>query len=184
MNLLSAIGSGFRNYFRFSGTATRSEYWYWILFIVLVGFLSWLLIAPVDLLSIWSVAVLFPTLSVLIRRLRDAGHRAAWILLPAPGWITLFLGLSEFLAGVWRWSVTEGPELLGGNFSQTNLNAVFAYEGLRNSYWMIILSIAYLAVTCLQVGVFFTSKRSKSIEEGNKHLVARSSENPPVKGLF
>ena len=184
MNFLEAIGSGFRNYFRFKGTATRSEYWYWILFIGLVGFASWVPLAPVDLTVIWSLIVFFPTLSVLVRRLRDAGYRAAWILLPVPGWIGLFIGLEQFLAGVWRWHVTEGFELLGGDFSQSTLNAVFANEGLRESTRIIIVALVYLAITYLQVGVYFTSKRSKSIEEGNKLLAARSSENPQVKGLF
>lgn len=184
MNFLEAIGSGFRNYFRFSGTATRSEYWYWILFIGLVGFVSWVPLAPVDLTVIWGLIVFFPTLSVLVRRLRDAGYRAAWIWLPLTGLIAIFLGVSQFLAEVWRLNVSEGLNLLGGDFSQSTLNAVFAYEGLRSSYRVMLVALVYLAITCLQVGVYFTSKRSKSIEDGNKLLAARSSENPKVKGLF
>ena len=184
MNFLEAIGSGFRNYFRFKGTATRSEYWYWILFIGLVGFVSWVPLAPVDLTVIWSLIVFFPTLSLLVRRLRDAGYRATWILLPSTGLIAIFLGVSQFLAEVWRLNVSEGLELLGGNFSQTTLDAVFAYEELRSSYRVFIVALVYLGITYLQVGVYFTSKRSKSIEEGNKLLATRSSENPQVKGLF
>lgn len=184
MNFFEAIGSGFRNYFRFTGTATRSEYWYWILFIGLVGFVSWVPLAPVDLTAIWSLIVFFPTLSVLVRRLRDAGYRAAWIWLPLTGLIAIFLGVSQFLAEVWRLNVSEGLNLLGGDFSQSTLNAVFAHEGLRESTRIIIVALVYLGITCLQVGVYFTSKRSKSIEEGNKLLANRSSENPQVKGLF
>ena len=184
MKFLEAIGSGFRNYFRFKGTATRSEYWYWILFIVMVGFVSWVPLAPVDLTVIWSLVVFFPTLSVLVRRLRDAGYRAAWILLPVPGWIGFFIGLWLFLAVVWWRNVREGLDLLGGDFSQSTLNAVFAHEGLRESSRIIIVALLYLAITYLLVGVYFTSKRSKSIEEGNKLFANRSSENPQVKGLF
>ena len=184
MKFLEAIGSGFRNYFRFKGTATRSEYWYWILFIVMVGFVSWVPLAPVDLTVIWSLVVFFPTLSVLVRRLRDAGYRAAWILLPVPGWIGFFIGLWLFLAVVWWRNVREGLDLLGGDFSQTTVNAVFAYEGLRESTRIIIVALVYLAITYLQVGVYFTSKRSKSIEEGNKRLAKGSRENPQVKGLY
>jgi uncharacterized membrane protein YhaH (DUF805 family) len=31
MGFVNAINSGFRNYFNFSGVATRPEYWYWVL---------------------------------------------------------------------------------------------------------------------------------------------------------
>src|SRR5262245_32003062 len=36
MTFSEAISSGFRNYVGFSGRAARSEFWYWILFTVLV----------------------------------------------------------------------------------------------------------------------------------------------------
>jgi uncharacterized membrane protein YhaH (DUF805 family) len=35
MNFSQAIASGFRNYVTFSGRASRSEYWYWVLFAIL-----------------------------------------------------------------------------------------------------------------------------------------------------
>ena len=35
MTFFEAISSGFRNYVGFSGRASRSEFWYWILFTVL-----------------------------------------------------------------------------------------------------------------------------------------------------
>ena len=37
MTFSEAIQSGFRNYVGFSGRAARSEYWYWILFVVMVA---------------------------------------------------------------------------------------------------------------------------------------------------
>lgn len=37
MDFVAAIKSGFRNYGNFRGTATRSEYWYWVLFIALAA---------------------------------------------------------------------------------------------------------------------------------------------------
>jgi uncharacterized membrane protein YhaH (DUF805 family) len=36
MNFPQAIVSGLKKYFTFSGRATKSEYWYWILFVTLV----------------------------------------------------------------------------------------------------------------------------------------------------
>ena len=38
MDFTSAIKSGFSNYANFSGRASRSEYWYWFLFNIIVGF--------------------------------------------------------------------------------------------------------------------------------------------------
>jgi uncharacterized membrane protein YhaH (DUF805 family) len=35
MNFGQAIKSGFSNYVNFSGRAIRSEYWYWVLFVIL-----------------------------------------------------------------------------------------------------------------------------------------------------
>ena len=36
-NFIDAIKLGFQNYFKFKGRSTRSEYWWWVLFIVLAG---------------------------------------------------------------------------------------------------------------------------------------------------
>ena len=37
MTFTQAIQSGFRNYARFSSRATRSEFWFWVLFTVIGG---------------------------------------------------------------------------------------------------------------------------------------------------
>ena len=37
MSFVEAIKSGFRKYATFSGRATRSEYWWWTLFTVIVS---------------------------------------------------------------------------------------------------------------------------------------------------
>ena len=33
----NAVGLGFQHYFDFKGRSTRSEYWWWLLFVVLAG---------------------------------------------------------------------------------------------------------------------------------------------------
>ena len=40
MTFSEAISSGFRNYVGFSGRASRSEFWFWILFTALVGIVT------------------------------------------------------------------------------------------------------------------------------------------------
>ena len=104
MTFSQAIKAGFRNYAKFSGRATRSEFWWWILFIALVSSgLSaiplpvftypdgTMLFAPI-LSPVWHLAVLLPTVAVTVRRLRHAGYgwgHVFWVLLPFAGVIII-----------------------------------------------------------------------------------------------
>ena len=73
MGFFEAVSSVFSKYFEFSGRALRSEYWYWSLFLIIVGI-------PVGVLSlfwlpiyfIWSIGLFFPNLAVSVRRLHDS----------------------------------------------------------------------------------------------------------------
>jgi uncharacterized membrane protein YhaH (DUF805 family) len=99
MTFFEAIGSDLRNCVNFSGRATRSEYWYWTLSVVVInvvlgvvdeklnpgtqmGALSWVTM-------IVFFASILPTLGVSIRRLHDIGRSRRWILL----WLTLIGGV-------------------------------------------------------------------------------------------
>jgi uncharacterized membrane protein YhaH (DUF805 family) len=92
MNFPQAIVSGFKKYFAFSGRATRSEYWYWILFVTLVEviILSIGVTIGLDVLSqlfqilLSGVALFIPTLAVQVRRLHDTDRTGLWLL---PPWI-------------------------------------------------------------------------------------------------
>lgn len=97
MTFFSAIGSGFRQYADFTGTASRSEFWWWTLFTTLA---STALAAAsnaasghgIDVTALWSIVVLLPSLAVAVRRLRDAGYgwgNIFWLLLPAAGLIVI-----------------------------------------------------------------------------------------------
>jgi uncharacterized membrane protein YhaH (DUF805 family) len=87
----SAITTCFRKYATFSGRANKSEYWYWILFTVLLRF--------IPIINIISIVVLFiPRLSAAVRRLHDTGRSGAWVLvgfIPLVGWIWLIFLLCE-----------------------------------------------------------------------------------------
>ena len=92
MTFQEAIASGFRNYVNFSGRAPRSEYWYWVLFVVLVSIALSILdravfpfseISPLS--TIWSLAAFLPGLAVSVRRLHDTDHVGWWLLL----WFTI-----------------------------------------------------------------------------------------------
>lgn len=77
----------FRNYFNFSGRATRTEYWMFVLFNVIVsfvlGFVTGLLLGDSGsfIVSLYSLAVFFPALACGVRRLHDSGKSGLWYLL-------------------------------------------------------------------------------------------------------
>ena len=79
MNFGEAIKSVFSKYANFSGRASRSEYWYFILFNLIV---SWGLYFVDDAISperhvfgrIYALFVFIPGLAVMIRRLHDIGR--------------------------------------------------------------------------------------------------------------
>ena len=88
MNFVQAISSVFRNYVGFSGRAPRSEYWYWVLFTIIVSICLSILDQAVfpdmdarPLASIFSLATLLPSLAVAARRLHDIDRTGWWILI-------------------------------------------------------------------------------------------------------
>jgi uncharacterized membrane protein YhaH (DUF805 family) len=90
MGFTDAIKTGFQKYIGFSGRAARSEYWYWVLFLLLLQIVAWLIdmtlfgfnttgVNPIG--SILSLATLLPSLAVSIRRLHDIDRVGWWVLL-------------------------------------------------------------------------------------------------------
>lgn len=88
----------------FSGRSRRSEYWYFVLYYVLIGialgFVDTLLgttndLLPIGLLeTVFTLAMLIPSGSVSIRRLHDIGKSGWWLLLsmlPIVGTIILIV---------------------------------------------------------------------------------------------
>ena len=75
-------------YVTFSGRATRSEYWYVVLFgyllALLIVFLGMIIDSPeliIGLSTVLSLILLVPGLAVCIRRLHDTGRSGWWYLL-------------------------------------------------------------------------------------------------------
>lgn len=80
MSFSEAVRSCFSNYARFRGRARRSEYWYFVLFLCILSFVSAsvsLLIETPWISAILSLAVLLPSIAVNVRRLHDTG-RSGW----------------------------------------------------------------------------------------------------------
>lgn len=95
---MEAVRYCFRNYATFSGRATRPEYWYFVLFNCLVS----IVLAVIDtqilgfdsspMFGIYFIAVLLPSIAVLVRRLHDTDRTGWWALFylfPVISWIVL-----------------------------------------------------------------------------------------------
>lgn len=89
MSFKQAVSSVFRNYANFSGRARRSEYWYFVLFNLIVGVVLGIIDAILGensllataISGLYSLEVLLPGLAVCWRRLHDIGKSGAWWLL-------------------------------------------------------------------------------------------------------
>ena len=122
MQFPEAIQSGFRNYVNFAGRAARSEYWYWVLFAVLVGIVSAILDAgffpfsqtagPIEAAT--SVVLFLPGIAVGVRRLHDIDRTGWWVLIALTGIGVILLIVWFCLKGTLG-SNRFGPNPLGSN---------------------------------------------------------------------
>jgi len=98
MTFPEAISSGFRNYIVFRGRASRSEYWYWTLFLFLFAIIAGLAIGTIldvindptsfdGLLTLLLLPLLLPTVALTMRRLHDVGMSGWFILVSFIPWI-------------------------------------------------------------------------------------------------
>ena len=83
MSFTDSIRSCFSQYVGFSGRASRSEYWFFYLFFVLVNGVGGVLDGAlgVEILQLLAVlGLILPFLGVSTRRLHDTGRSAWWLL--------------------------------------------------------------------------------------------------------
>lgn len=84
------------NYCNFSGRASRSQFWWFYLFMVLVNFALWFLVLILGhklgdtVRSLVELALLLPTLGLWVRRLHDVNRSGWWLLIGLTG-IGVFL---------------------------------------------------------------------------------------------
>ena len=110
MGFGQAISSGFNNYVNFSGRASRSEYWFWTLFAILVTVVAQIIdgVIGMQLLSvIASLGLLLPGLAVSVRRLHDLDRTGWWLLLLLTGIGAIVLLIFYCMKG------TDGPNSFG-----------------------------------------------------------------------
>ena len=97
VDFIEAVRLFFVNYINFTGRASRSEYWWVVLFAFLAGIVASvldMLLKTQVLAGLVSLAFLVPSLSLYVRRLHDIGKQWTWIfmgLIPFAGWIILIV---------------------------------------------------------------------------------------------
>ncbi|MEY3999964.1 MAG: hypothetical protein RLZZ626_319 [Actinomycetota bacterium] len=188
MTFVGAIKVCFQKYTTFSGVAGRAEYWYFVLFSVLVTAVTSVIdgvasssgsglsgIASIS--SLASIALVLPRLSVSVRRFRDAGF-SPWLmlleLLPIAGLVT------------WIVSVGVGAFASAANSSQATLDSMSDSElATLFAPFLTPSSLAALGVVILVslgVGIFLlvvTLLPTKSLEQGNRILAKEVARQQP-----
>jgi uncharacterized membrane protein YhaH (DUF805 family) len=154
---INAVKSVFTKYATFRGTASRSEYWWWTLFsVVVTGVINAFSgdfenpnAAVSTIALIWALGTLIPGLAVTVRRFHDAGLSGKWIL-------TLLIPVSAAIASI---SQIVGVIDATVEFSE---DTVLAIAG----------ALVPTILTALAVGLFqliVTLLPSKTAEQGNRH---------------
>jgi uncharacterized membrane protein YhaH (DUF805 family) len=174
-----AISSGFRNFANFKGKASRSEFWYWVLFTALLAVVLSLLesliwtpelpvqvsddglrqnfeqvvSSPSPLTTIASLVLFIPNLSMTARRFHDAGFSAKWLLLQV---VPLAYGVFSTVGVVAVLSNAVPGQMLS---TQELMSLVF-------------LVIPILALFAAVYVMFFALalRPSKSFYDGNKYV--------------
>ena len=172
MTFAGAIKACFKKFADFRGTATRPEFWYFTLFTVLVS----IVLSTVDSV-VWPAAngltdlematrysplsdtasfVLFlPQLTVSVRRYRDAGFSAKWLLL-------------------WLAPISLVLIAAGGAITYALNSSLQTWETMI----AVILMFAPALLVALGVQIFFfvlSLKPTKTFAEGNKYAAKRSA---------
>lgn len=121
MSFLQSIATVFRKYADFSGRASLPEFWWFFLFSNIVAFV----IKAIDLFALdleptgigigtlWSLAIVLPSLAVSVRRLRDGGNSWAqmfWVLVPIVGFVIIIL----------RWCDPPVEDRIDGGLAERN----------------------------------------------------------------
>ena len=115
MSFTDAISDGLSKYVTFTGRSSRSAYWWFYLFGLLVVLAALIIDFALNtypiIYVVATLALLLPNLAILFRRLHDAGHSGWWILIglvPLIGAIVLLVFTLQGSEGPNQWG--SGPD--------------------------------------------------------------------------
>lgn len=127
VGFMKAVSLFFKNYVNFSGRASKSEYWWVVLFSIII-------VIPLSLISyvipplggLCFIALMIPSISLTVRRLHDVGKRGTWLFMsfiPYVGSIILLIQLLKDSEGDNRWGAGPAAAVYGsGQFVNTPVN--------------------------------------------------------------
>jgi uncharacterized membrane protein YhaH (DUF805 family) len=96
MTFTESIQTCFSKYANFNGRATRSEFWWWVLFVILATLAADILNNKLGILI--SLGTLLPYIAVTARRLHDTNRSGWWQLIgiiPVIGWIIMIVWCAQ-----------------------------------------------------------------------------------------
>lgn len=90
MTFNEAIQTCLKKYAEFNGRATRSEFWWWTLFVIIFSTAGQMVHQTMG--SLFSLFTILPSVAVAARRLHDIGRSGWWQLIgtiPLLGWAVM-----------------------------------------------------------------------------------------------
>ncbi len=186
MQFGDAIKNGFQNYANFRGVASRSEFWYWTLFTVLVSVGTSIVDSAIGLAlgmqaftlvnTLAAIALLLPGVAVAVRRFHDAGFSAWWYSIPQVAtllvliWFMvslitfIFENMSSLLDPValeaWLVSIADPSSTAAGDFAY-----MLVASNVLPSFLMLLL----IGFGVFVFNIIIYVLPSRSVEAGNRH---------------
>ncbi len=181
-----AIKNGFLNYANFRGVASRSEFWYWTLFTVLVSLGTSIVDSFIGLAlgmdsfalvnTLGSLALLLPGLAVAVRRFHDAGFSAWWYSIPQVAtsivliWFMIalitfiFENMSSLLdpaaLEAWLVSIADPSSTAAGDF---------AYMLVASNVLPSFIALLLVGLGTFVFNIVIYVLPTRSVEAGNRH---------------
>lgn len=186
MQFGEAIKNGFQNYANFRGVASRSEFWYWTLFSVMVSIGTSIVDSAIGLAlgmanftllnTLAALALLLPGIAVAVRRFHDAGFSAWWYSIPQVAtllvliWFMvslitfIFENMSSLLdpaaLEAWLLSISDPSSTAAGDFAY-----MLVASNVLPSFIMLLL--VGFGVFVFNIIIYVLP--SRSVEAGNRH---------------
>lgn len=186
MQFGDAIKNGFQNYANFRGVASRSEFWYWTLFTVLVSLGTSIVDSAIGLAlgmqtftlvnTLSAFALLLPGLAVAVRRFHDAGFSAWWYSIPQVAtlivliWFMIalitfiFENMSSLLdpaaLEAWFISIADPSSTAAGDF---------AYMLVASNVLPSFIALLLVGLGTFVFNIVIYVLPSRSVDAGNRH---------------